>query len=181
MPPIEVTLTDQGYLHFTADVAIDCFPHDALVVTREGDALLLWPVRGVDAGGLLVKRRNAAGDRSVLIAEMLPAEAVAGAKIAEWDESRGVLMLSWLSLTAPAQSWRLPKDCVGITSLVVPEKGRWVVYLELGYWDQPGSEKPIRIERRRIADYPTERRATIAAEWMRRGADKSPGGELLGF
>jgi len=163
-------------LQFSAEVGERCFPQDALVVTREDDALLLWPVRGAEGGGLLVKRRNAAGDRSVLIAERLPDAAIPGAKIAHWDESQKVLKITLKSLTeaqiAPSESWRIPKDCLGISSLVVPEKGRWVVYLEFGYWEE-GREGPLRIERQRIAGYSTEKRALIAAEWMRRGADRN--------
>lgn len=93
MPQVEVTLTEEGYLRLSAEVAKRCFPKDALVVTREGDAILLWPIQGVEAGGQLLKQRNHAGDRCVLIAESLPANVEAGPRFAEWDNDRLVLRL----------------------------------------------------------------------------------------
>lgn len=45
-----------------------------------------------------------------------------------------------------------------VQSEVVRERGMWVVYLEV--WFESG------IERKRIAEYPSEAKARLAARWM---------------
>ncbi len=45
-----------------------------------------------------------------------------------------------------------------VQSEVVRENGSWVVYLEV--WFETG------IERKRIAEYPSEDKARLAARWM---------------
>ena len=175
MPLVEAFLSDQGYLQFDADVAARCFPHDALVVTKESDALLLWAIRGADGGGLLLKQKNLAGTRCVLIAELLPLGSVPGPKAGEWDEEKANLRLPYEVLrSANRPSWRVAKDGIGATGMVVEENGRWAVYLEIGYWQNDDPSQPLQIKRHRIADYSTAERARVAAQWMQRSADRNP-------
>ena len=179
MPLVEVYLSDQGYLQFAADVAASCFPSDALVVTREVDALLLWAIRGAEGGGLLMKVRNAVGDRCVLVAELLPPASVPGQKVGEWDADWQTLCIPYEVLQADCfrssnPSWRVAKDGVGVSGIVVEEAGRWVVYLEIGYWEQNDPTQPLRVMRHRIAEYGTRQRAEIAVSWMQRSSDRNP-------
>ncbi len=87
-------LTAQGYLHLPAPVAQRYFPADLLVALPHTDEIWLAPLRGPAAGGLLLKQRNARGDRSVLIWEMLPPNTPPGPRRAIWDEERGVLRMA---------------------------------------------------------------------------------------
>ena len=50
--------------------------------------LLLWPTSGASAGGLPLKQRNHAGDRCVLISEIVPADTSPGMKEAIWDDQQ---------------------------------------------------------------------------------------------
>jgi hydrogenase maturation protease len=88
-----VELTADGYLHLPADVAARYFPGEALVATSDGDTLELIPLVSVGHGGLLLKRRNAAGDRSVLIHQVLSFATIAGRFEASWDADRGALLV----------------------------------------------------------------------------------------
>jgi hypothetical protein len=90
---VEVELTHQGYLHIEASVAQCYFPGDALVALVQGNELLLLPTRGAGGGGLLLKQRNARGDRSVLIWEALPANTAAGRRVARWDAEQSALRI----------------------------------------------------------------------------------------
>jgi hypothetical protein len=80
MAALEVNLTPQGSLHLAADVARAYFPDDALVALA--------------AGGLLLKQRNARGDRSVLIWEVLPPDTPFGSYPAFWDARSGALRVA---------------------------------------------------------------------------------------
>ncbi|MCB0208100.1 MAG: hydrogenase maturation protease [Anaerolineae bacterium] len=91
---VEIKLTEQGYLHLSADVAHRYFPEDVLVVLNKTPELWLLPLRGASAGGLLLKQRNLQGDRSVLIWEHLPEETGAGSYPAFWDDARGALRIA---------------------------------------------------------------------------------------
>lgn len=84
----EVELTHHGYLYLNADLAARRFPHDVVSATVEAGELVFWPMRGAAAGGLLLKQRNLAGDRCVLIAEFIPPEVTPGRKEALWDDER---------------------------------------------------------------------------------------------
>ncbi len=90
----EVDVTDQGYLHIDAAFARRRFPNDLLVPLKKGPELWLMPTRGAGAGGLLLKQRNARGDRSVLIWEFLPENFPAGRYAAIWDAERGALRVA---------------------------------------------------------------------------------------
>jgi hypothetical protein len=64
----------------------------------------------------------------------------------------------------PAPPPGFTAEGLAVTAEVVPERGRWVVYLEITFWDE--------IKRYRIQSYPSERYANIAADLMRRFADR---------
>jgi hypothetical protein len=89
----QVVLTRSGYLHLAAELVRRHFPQAVLVALPRGDELWLLPTRGPAAGGLLVKQRNAAGDGSVLVAELLPPGMAAGPLDCRWDSDHGALRL----------------------------------------------------------------------------------------
>ena len=93
-PPATIELTHDGYLHLPADLAERYFPGDAVVARLDGETLELLPLVSVGHGGLLLKRRNAAGDRSALIHQELGFAPVAGRFEVEWDDARGALLVS---------------------------------------------------------------------------------------
>jgi hypothetical protein len=85
----------RGYLLVPAELARTYFPHDVLVALPKQHEVWLLPLRGSAAGGLLLKQRNQAGDRSVLLWEQLPAGTPAGVWPAFWDESNGALRIAF--------------------------------------------------------------------------------------
>ncbi|MCS6886940.1 hydrogenase maturation protease [Chloroflexus sp.] len=87
-------LTAQGYLHLPAALAQRYFPADLLVALPRDGEVWLVPLRGPAAGGLLLKQRNARGDRSVLIWEALPPATPPGLRRAVWDERNGALRMA---------------------------------------------------------------------------------------
>lgn len=87
----EVELTADGYLRLDAEVAARYFPGDALVAVPRGNELWLLPLVGPQGGGLLLKQRNARGDRSALVLESLPDGTPAGRREAVWDDGNGAL------------------------------------------------------------------------------------------
>lgn len=91
MPRADVEFTADGYLHLDASVATEFFPTDALVAVLKGTELWLLPLVGPEGGGLLLKQRNARGDRSTLVWEVLPSDRPVGTREAVWDETRGAL------------------------------------------------------------------------------------------
>lgn len=58
-----------------------------------------------------------------------------------------------------------------VRALLEPDRGRWWVVLEVT--EPATAERPGTVHRHRIADYPTQRAARVAARWMRRGADRT--------
>ena len=88
-----VELTAAGYLHLTAETAAAYFPGDALVARVEGAELVLVPLVSATHGGLVLKQRNARGDRSVLIHEALGFESREGSFDLTWDADRGALLV----------------------------------------------------------------------------------------
>lgn len=95
MAPLSVELTREGSLRLPAAVAEAYFPTDAMVARVVERELWLVPVRGEGGGGLLLKRRNRAGDRAVVIWEALPADVSCGELPAYWDEPRGTLRIAF--------------------------------------------------------------------------------------
>lgn len=91
---LEIELTDAGYLHLSADLVAQYFSSNSIIaLPREGELWLL-PVANRAAGGLLLKHRNAKGDRSVLIWEFVPEGTPAGLYTARWDDEAKALRLS---------------------------------------------------------------------------------------
>jgi hypothetical protein len=113
-PDDEVALTADGYLHLAAHVAARYFPGDALVArtlpttpatepsgasgpSAPGAVLELVPLIGPAHGGLVLRQRNAAGDRTVLIHEVLDFQDHAGRYAAFWDSDAGLLRVALTS------------------------------------------------------------------------------------
>jgi hypothetical protein len=94
MSMLAIELTSQGSLHLDAALAQAYFPEDTLVALLRGPELWLLPTRGAAGGGLLLKQRNAHGDRSVLIWEMLPPDTPPGRRVAFWDARNGALRVA---------------------------------------------------------------------------------------
>ncbi len=74
----ELEYTSGGYLLIPRDVAARFFPSDSAVAQPRAHEIWLLPTRGNAAGGLLLKQRNAGGDRALLLAPFLPDETPAG-------------------------------------------------------------------------------------------------------
>lgn len=64
-------------------------------------------------------------------------------------------------------------EALTVDTVIINEKGQWVVYMDVIFWDET--------VRRRIQAYPTRRQAEIAASWMKRAAQRNlpqaPSGE----
>jgi hydrogenase maturation protease len=91
--PLDATveITDAGYLHLSARLAAAYFPADVCVARLDGDDLVLMPLAGPAHGGLVLMQRNPAGDRSLLIHEVLGFASLAGTFEVAWNEERGAL------------------------------------------------------------------------------------------
>lgn len=93
-PVLVVQLTDEGYLRLDATLAQQYFPEDTLVAFLRDGKLILMPTRGAGGGGLILKQRNAAGDRAVLLAELFQfREIPSGPYTGTWDNSIGAFVL----------------------------------------------------------------------------------------
>ncbi len=93
--PREVTVefTADGYLRLDAATAAARFPSDAVAAVLRDGALWLIPLRGPSSGGLLLKQRTPAGDRSVLVSELLRDAPVIGVHRACWDDEQSALRI----------------------------------------------------------------------------------------
>ncbi len=89
-----VLLSRDGYLRLSRQDAARFFPEDTLLVIWRHGVLYLLPTRGAAAGGLLLKQRNAVGDRSVLISEAFAFDIPEGRFPARWDDTVGGLRVS---------------------------------------------------------------------------------------
>lgn len=92
-PDPTVELTADGSLRLSARLAASRFPADAAVALRRDGELWLLPLTGPRSGGLLLKQRNLAGDRSVLVREVLADRVPVGVRPAVWDADRGALRI----------------------------------------------------------------------------------------
>ena len=96
-PPVpdsaSVEINADGYLRMDATLAASRFPSDAVAVVPRDGELWLFPLRGPSSGGLLLKQRNLAGDRSVLIRELLPDGFPPGVHAASWDDEHKALRI----------------------------------------------------------------------------------------
>ncbi len=84
-------LSADGYMRISQEDAEHFFPEDTLLALWQDDGLVLLPTRGAAAGGLMLKQRNAQGDRSLLISEVFEFAIPAGHFTALWDDSIGGL------------------------------------------------------------------------------------------
>lgn len=89
-----VEFTADGYLRLDAQLAGSRFPSSAAVALVRDGQLWLLPLRGPQSGGLLLKQRNPAGDRSALVRDVLSDRIPVGIRQAVWDEGQGALRVS---------------------------------------------------------------------------------------
>jgi hypothetical protein len=71
---------------------------------------------------------------------------------------------SFGSFRIPDPPEGFPAEALEVRSSIAYERGRWVVYLEVVFWDET--------RRYAIQSYHSERLATIAADWMVRAAQR---------
>lgn len=91
---VTVEFTGEGYLRMDAALAASRFPSDAVAAVPRDGELWLYPLRGPSSGGLLLKQRNPAGDRAVLIHEVLASGFPVGVCAACWDDEHKALRVS---------------------------------------------------------------------------------------
>ncbi len=96
-----VEFTADGYLRLDAQLAAARFPSDAVAAVLRDGAFWLIPLRGPRSGGLLLKQRNPAGDRSVLVSELLRETLLSGVFRAFWDDEHSALRIP----IADSQEW----------------------------------------------------------------------------
>jgi hypothetical protein len=68
-------------------------------------------------------------------------------------------------------------NAVLVETTVKEEKGQWVVYLSVIFWESEAAlakqmPEPLQIVRHRIQAYRSRRRAEIASHWIKRGAQR---------
>jgi hydrogenase maturation protease len=91
---VTVAFTKRGYLIIGAELARTYFPTDAVTALQRGRELWVLPVSNRAAGGLLLKQRNTAGDRSVLVWHVMPnEESFDGSRPARWDAGNAALRI----------------------------------------------------------------------------------------
>lgn len=90
---VEVEFTADGYIRLDAALAASRFPSDAVVAVVRDGALWLVPLRGPRSGGLLLKQRNPAGDRTTLVREVLEDRIPTGVHSAFWDDAQSALRI----------------------------------------------------------------------------------------
>lgn len=92
-----VEITASGHLRVPAALAATHFPSDAcglVLVESDGRAeLLMVPLQGHANGGQLLKQRNLAGDRVLLVRETLADDLPMGEHRTRWDQARGALVV----------------------------------------------------------------------------------------
>ncbi len=87
-------LSSDGYLRLSREDAAHFFPEDTLLAIWRDETLVLLPTRGAAAGGLMLKQRNAEGDRSLLVSEVFEFEIPVGFFTAVWDDRIGGLRVN---------------------------------------------------------------------------------------
>lgn len=90
---LTVQFTEDGYLRLSAALSAAHFPAHVAVGAVRDDQLWLLPLRGPRSGGLLLKQRNAAGDRALLVRELLRDVIPTGERRALWDADHGALRI----------------------------------------------------------------------------------------
>lgn len=94
MPPLQLEVNCQGYLILPPEIAARYFPDNVCVAIWREPELWILPIHNSSAGGLLLKQRNAHGERSVLIWEALPTNWPTGLFPAFWDEDNAALRIA---------------------------------------------------------------------------------------
>ena len=100
-PDTQIELTESGYLRLTRELSERWFPADTLLAMAREDELLLLPTRGAAAGGLVLKQRNAQGDRSLLLAEVFNFDLPVGRFSGQWDDAIGGLRVPLSAASGP--------------------------------------------------------------------------------
>ncbi|MGE0219589.1 hydrogenase maturation protease [Mycolicibacterium sp.] len=90
---VTVEFTPDGYLRIGAELAAARFPSDAVAAVLRDDDFWLIPLQGPRSGGLLLKQRNPAGDRSVLVSEVLGSTSITGVHRAFWDDEQAAMRI----------------------------------------------------------------------------------------
>ncbi|MBX9638197.1 MAG: hydrogenase maturation protease [Mycobacterium pseudokansasii] len=90
---LRVEFTVDGYIRLDAALAASRFPSDAVAAVKRDGALWLIPLRGPGSGGLLLKQRNPAGDRTALVREVLEDRVPTGVHSAFWDDAQSALRI----------------------------------------------------------------------------------------
>lgn len=90
---VDVEFSDAGYLSLGARTAHTYFSSDAAVAVARAGELWLMPLHSAASGGLVLKQRNAAGDRSVLVREILADQIPIGVRSGRWDAEQGALRI----------------------------------------------------------------------------------------
>lgn len=91
---LQLELSADGYLRLSHADAEHFFPNDTLLALWRDESLVLLPTRGAAAGGLMLKRRNLDGDRSLLISEVFDFAIPNGNFTAHWDDGMGGLRVA---------------------------------------------------------------------------------------
>lgn len=99
---MKLELTSTGYLHIPAEEAVR-FPWGTAIALVREEELWIMPVNHPGAGGLLLKWRNARGDRSVFVQELLPEGVSPGVRDAVWDDQLGALRVPLFCTSNSAQ------------------------------------------------------------------------------
>lgn len=98
VPGERVEVTETGHLRIPAALAAARFPADACGLGLvEGDTALelhMIPLQGPANGGQLLKQRNLAGDRVILVRETLSDDLPVGNHRTRWDHTLGVLVVN---------------------------------------------------------------------------------------
>jgi hydrogenase maturation protease len=100
---VSVEISAEGYLRMDAALAAGRFPSDAVAAVPRDGELWLYPLRGPSSGGLLLKQRNPAGDRAVLIHELLSDGFPVGVHAAFWDDEHKALRIPLREQGIPLQ------------------------------------------------------------------------------
>lgn len=90
---VDVEITAEGYLRLDAALSAGRFPSDAVAAVPRDGELWLFPLRGPSSGGLLLKQRNPAGDRVLLVREVLRDDFPVGVHAAFWDDEHKALRI----------------------------------------------------------------------------------------
>jgi hydrogenase maturation protease len=88
-----VQFTEDGYLRLSAALSAAHFPANVTVGDVRDGELWLLPLRGPRNGGMLLKQRSPAGDRAVLLRELLDDVIPTGVRRAFWDDDHGALRI----------------------------------------------------------------------------------------